>query len=98
MDVCCWVYFKKLNLNVLGERLGKGSFGIVRKAVHVSTNKEYAVKISGLETDVGKRTADAEKAALDRLNGFSPYLINMIECFDEVCYFLQENLFAVISV
>jgi serine/threonine protein kinase len=80
-----------LNLDKLGELLGKGSFGVVRKAVHVSSQKEYAIKMSNLEAEMDKKVADAEKESLERLKGFSPYLMNLIEYFDEVCYFLTEN-------
>jgi serine/threonine protein kinase len=83
----------KLNLDKLGELLGKGPFGIVRKAVHISTQKEYAIKMSNLEAEMDRKVADAEKESLELLKGFSPYLMNLNECFDEVCYVLTRNFF-----
>jgi serine/threonine protein kinase len=83
------VLVHRLNLDQLGERLGKGSFGVVSKAVHINTKKEYAIKISSLEGEEEMKVADAEKDSLELLKGFSPYLMTMIECFDEVCCGLQ---------
>jgi serine/threonine protein kinase len=93
------ILFCKLYLDRLGDLLGEGAFGSVRKAVHEITRKEYAIKISSLETEERRKVADAEKDSLEHLKGFSQYLVDLIECFDVVCYFLQNKiLFMDVSV
>jgi serine/threonine protein kinase len=82
--------FCKLCLDQLDDFLGKGSFGIVQKAFHQISKKQYAIKMSSLEKELDRKVADAEKDSLKLLNGFSPYLVNLIECFDEVCYRFQR--------
>jgi serine/threonine protein kinase len=77
------VYFV-LRLDQLGDALGSGTFGIVRKAVYLNSGNEYAIKISNLELENYRRVADVEKNILERLKGFSPYLVDLVECFDEV--------------
>jgi serine/threonine protein kinase len=77
--------------------LGEGTFGSVRKCVHESTKKEYAIKISDLKSENHRKVADAELESLELLKGFSPYLVELVESFDEVCFSL-EILFIDISV
>jgi serine/threonine protein kinase len=69
----------------LGDFLGKGSFRLVRNTVHLATQKKYAVKILELEFEPSKKIADIEKENMEKLKGYSPYLINLVECFDLVC-------------
>jgi serine/threonine protein kinase len=71
----------------LGESLGEGSFGTVRKGFQESTNKYYAIKMMDIEKEAKKKVADQEKENFERLKGFSPYLVNLVECFDEVIFF-----------
>jgi serine/threonine protein kinase len=89
MDVCFsflvseYLFFYE---DKLGERLGEGSFGIVRKALHERTNKYYAIKIIDIEVKSKRKNADQEKENFEKLKGCSPYLVNLMECFDEVFY------------
>jgi hypothetical protein len=45
---------------------------------------EYAIKVSDLELPANRKVSDAEKESLERLKGFSPYLVDLVDCFDEV--------------
>jgi serine/threonine protein kinase len=69
----------------MGELLGEGSFGKVRKAIHLNTKKAYAIKTLDLEVEKKRKIADTERVNLERLKGFSPYLVNLVDCFDDVC-------------
>jgi hypothetical protein len=35
-----------------------------------------------------KKVADQERENLEKLKGFSPYLVNLVECFDEVFFII----------
>jgi nucleoside-diphosphate-sugar epimerase len=68
----------------MGVILVTGAYGKVGKAVQLRIKKEYAIKILDLEVELSKTIADKEKVNLERLKGFSPYLLNLVDCFDEV--------------
>jgi serine/threonine protein kinase len=73
-----------LCLDQMGDVLGVGAFGKVHIAVHLSTKEEYAIKMSDLELEGNRKISDSEKENLERLKGFSPYLVELVDCFDEV--------------
>jgi serine/threonine protein kinase len=77
-------FYEMFKSDELLELLGEGSFGKVRKAVHLSTGNTYAIKIMDVELDKKRKIADMEQMNFLRLQGSSPYLVNIIECFEEV--------------
>jgi hypothetical protein len=50
-------------------------------------DKYYGVKMMDIETKASREVADEEKKKFEPLKGFSPYLVNLVECFDEVFFF-----------
>jgi hypothetical protein len=50
-----------------------------------------------MEEEWRKKVADQEKENFERLKGFSPYLVDIVECFDEVTFFFFLLLFRMTS-
>jgi serine/threonine protein kinase len=71
-------------LDELGDVLGRGSFSTVRRAVHKFSKQNFAIKIVNIESLNLKEIANVEQTNLEKLKGCSPYLINLVDCFEEV--------------
>jgi serine/threonine protein kinase len=69
--------------------LGEGLFGKVQKAFHINSKQYYALKIIDIKSEIYKKIADVEESNLMKLKGNSPYLVNLIECFEEVCFVVK---------
>jgi serine/threonine protein kinase len=80
MDVFLFffIYFS----DVFGNCLGNGSFGKVHEAVHLETGKKVAIK--SVDVEKFEKIANVEQSIFLKLKGSSPYLVNLIECFEEV--------------
>jgi hypothetical protein len=63
----------------------------VRKAIQLSTKKQFVIKCVNIESSQRKEMSDIEKLVLTRLKGSSPYIVNLVECFDLV--YEIRNLF-----
>jgi serine/threonine protein kinase len=71
------------------EEIGRGSFGSVFKAVHLATHIAVAIKMisfsfSFKQDNKEKEESDRELQNFMKLRGKSPYLVDMIECFEDV--------------
>jgi serine/threonine protein kinase len=93
MFVTILFYAVDWTIDKILDNLGKGSYGKVRKAIHLSTQKYYAVKIMEVENDTNRKVADIEQENFLRLQNSSPYLINIIECFEEVLFLFMNLLY-----
>jgi serine/threonine protein kinase len=75
-------HFISFFLDQFGDFLGSGSFSKVHKAVHLESGREVAIK--SVDVDKFGKMADDEEAIFLKLKDSSPYLVNLIECFEEV--------------
>jgi serine/threonine protein kinase len=66
------------------EFIGKGSFGRVWKAEHIATKKLYAIKIIKFDNAEEKENIDKEEIIFKKLKNSSPYLLELIDSFEEV--------------
>jgi len=64
----------------MGPVLGKGHFAVVRKCTSVKTNKEYAVKILGVDSLVNRESLVAELKILRQVK-HHPNVVNLIDYF-----------------
>ena len=93
-DKSTFVCYKTSKINeeyLLGETLGQGAFGTVRKAVHKATNQERAIKI------LKKRQQDERKLFLE-VNILSklthPNIMEIYEFYEEKANFYIVQSFA----
>jgi serine/threonine protein kinase len=71
-----------VSLDQFGDYLGGGSFGKVHEAVHLETGRRVAIK--SVDVEKFKKMAEEEEAIFLKLKDSSPYLVNLIECFEIV--------------
>jgi serine/threonine protein kinase len=70
-----------------GTLLGSGSFGKVYEAIEISSGRCVAIKEVDIEIQHNREIADIEEQNLTKLKGSSPYLVNVIKYFEDVCVF-----------
>jgi serine/threonine protein kinase len=75
-------HFSLIFLDQFGDYLGSGSFSKVHKAVHLETGKEVAIK--SVDVEKHGEMANEEESVFLKLKDSSPYLVNFIECFEDV--------------
>jgi serine/threonine-protein kinase ULK/ATG1 len=68
--------------------IGKGKFGKVFKCTELKTYKTVAIKSIDIDTEEEKKSANEEEKILKKLQGCSPYLMDLIDSFEEVIYLL----------
>jgi hypothetical protein len=54
----------------------------------LKTSKTVAIKTVDMDTREEKKSADEEEKMMIKLKGSSPYLMDLIDSFEEVCLFI----------
>jgi serine/threonine protein kinase len=84
-----WLCFSEICkyfvIDKFGVILGRGSFGKVHKAIEIKTGKEVAIKSMDIEMEEMRNVAKKEESIMKKLKGSSPYLIDLVDSFEEVC-------------
>jgi serine/threonine protein kinase len=76
-----------------GVLLGNGSYGKVHKAIQVNTGKEVAIKSMDIEINEKRNVAKKEESIMRKLKGSSPYLIDLLDSFEEVCKYIYIYIY-----
>jgi serine/threonine protein kinase len=79
----------KIDDYLIGKEIGKGSYAIVKQAIHKLTGQKYAIKIyekTKLQDPSRKSTVKREIQILKKLN--NPYTIKMFDVIETSKYVL----------
>jgi hypothetical protein len=79
-----FIFFYDFFIDKLLHFLGHGTFGKCYCAE--KSGKRFAIKSVDIETEELEKSADLELENFNRVNGKSPYLIELIDCFDMVFF------------
>jgi hypothetical protein len=80
-------------LDEFGVVLGKDWFGKVEKAIEIKTGKEVAIRSVDIKSDEIRNVTKEVEQIMKELKGKSPYLIDLIDSFEEVCKYIYIHYF-----
>jgi serine/threonine protein kinase len=81
-----------------GAMLCNGSYGKVHKAIKIQTGKAVVIKSIDVESESIRSLVKKEEKRMKDMKGRSSCLIDLIESFEEVCYFFMPVQFFVLCL